>query len=56
MSKSNEFQDRWLDEMGGESLEGSGFEAEMPNGVYSNHHPPVGLHSANEYKEPSDVY
>ena len=47
--------DRSLDEIGGESLEGSGFEMEASEEVYSNDHRPVVLHSANE-KEPSDVH
>ena len=54
MSNSHEIQDRWLDEMGGESLDGSGFETETPDGVYSNDHSPGRFHSANE-EEPNDV-
>jgi len=55
MSNSHEVQDRWLDEIGGESLEGSGFETETPDPVYSDDHPPGRLHSASE-KEPNDVH
>ena len=55
MFDAHKIPDRSLDEIGGESLEGSGFEMEAPEEVYSNDHLPVGLHSANE-KEPSDVY
>ena len=55
MSKANEFQDHWLDEMGGESLEGSGFEAQIPDEVYSNDRSPAEFRSSNE-KEPNDVH
>ena len=55
MFDAHKIPDRSLDEIGGESLEGSGFEIEAPEEVYSNDHPPAGLHSVNE-KEPSDVY
>jgi len=55
MFDAHKIPDRSLDEIGGESLEGSGFEMEAPEEVYSNDHPPAGLHSVNE-KEPSDVY
>ena len=55
MFDEHKIPDRSLDEIGGESLEGSGFEIEAPEEVYSNDHPPAGLHSVNE-KEPSDVY
>ena len=55
MSNSHEVQDRWLVEMGGESLEESGFETETPDPVYSDDHAPGRLPSANE-KEPNHVH
>ena len=55
MSKSHEVQDRWLDERGGDSLEGSGFETETPDGVYSNDPAPGTFRSANK-EEPIDVH
>ena len=55
MSNSHEVEDRWLDELGGEDLEGSGFENEMPNPTYSDGHSPAAFHSGAG-KEPSDVH
>jgi len=54
MFDAHKIPDRSLDEIGGESLEGSGFAMEASEEVYSNDQTPVVLHSANE-KEPSDV-
>ena len=55
MSHSHKVEDGWLDEMGGESLEGSGFDAEMPDTAYSNDHSSARFQSPNG-KEPADVH
>ena len=52
MSNSHEVEDGWLDQMGGESLKGSGFEAETPD---TDAHSAVAFQSATG-KEPTDVH
>ena len=55
MSNSHEVEDSWLDQMGGESLDGSGFEAETPDTAYSNDHSSARFQSTTG-KEPTDVH
>ena len=55
MRNSHQVDDGWLDEMGGDSLEGSGFETETPDRVYSNDPAPGTFRSANK-EEPTDVH
>lgn len=46
---------QWLDELGGEPLEGSGFEKESPNLAYSNDHRGQRLHSTKR-EEANNVH
>jgi len=43
-----------VDEIGGEALEGSGFELDAAEPEYWDEYPAVGVRSAND-KEPNDV-
>jgi hypothetical protein len=52
MSNPHKIPGQYLDEIGGEALEGSGFELDIPERQYSDEYAAVG--SAND-KEPNDV-
>ena len=54
MSNPHKISDQYLDEIGGEALEGSGFELDTPEREYSDQFGAVGVRSAND-KEPNDV-
>ena len=54
MSNAHKGPDQYLDEIGGEALEGSGLELDASEQEYSDEHTAVELGSAND-KEPHDV-
>ena len=54
MTNSQQREDAWLDQMGGESLDGSGFETQTTDEAYSNDQSPARFQIANG-KECNDV-
>jgi hypothetical protein len=55
MRNSHRVEVGWLDEVGGEDLEGSGFENETPDPMYSDGDSLAAFHSGAG-KERSDVH
>ncbi len=54
MSNPHKIPDQYLDEIGGEALQGSGFELDAPELEYLDEYGAVGVRSADD-KETNDV-